>query len=343
MTRLTQTVKCAGCAAKIPPHFLHQALSNIEWPRNSAVLQAMEGSEDCGVYQINPEEALLHTTDFFPPVVDDPYMYGQIAAANALSDIYAMGGKALNALNLVCYPEDLGPKILNLILKGGADKAREADCPILGGHSVGSSEMKYGLAVTGICKIKDIKYNYGALAGDLLILTKPLGTGILNTAIKRGQLKASTIEALLESMRSLNRHASEIIHNFRVHAVTDITGFGFLGHATEMSRRSKVPFLIESTQLPLLPETREAIEQGHITRGDKNNRLYAAEFAEFAPSLEPFMQNILFDPQTSGGLLIAVAAEDAPNLLKELRMKAPAAAIVGKVLEDTKSSVIHIR
>ena len=327
--KLTQLVKCAGCAGKLKPSLLDTALSGVQWPDNEHVIHKMGGHEDCGVYRLDDTNALVHTTDFFTPVVDDPYIFGQIAAANALSDIYAMGGTALSALNIVCYPEDLGPKILHEILAGGASKAKEADCPILGGHSVNAPELKYGLAVTGKAPINKIFYNRGAKPGDVLILTKPLGTGILNTAVKRGKLGPGVYEELVGSMTRLNRYAGEILHEFPVHAVTDITGFSLIGHAMEMSRSSGVDLEVDCSKLPLLPGLTEAIEAGHVTRGDVSNREYAHGYFELAPSVSQMAAKILFDPQTSGGLLIAVDESGVSQLLKRLDEHYPHCSIIG--------------
>lgn len=327
--RLTQLVKCAGCAGKLKPSLLDRALSGIQWPDNENVIHTMGGHEDCGVFRIDESNALVHTTDFFTPVVDDPFVFGQIAATNALSDIYAMGAVALSALNIVCYPEELGPEILNEILAGGASKAREADCPILGGHSVNAPELKYGLAVTGRAPIDKIFYNRGAKPGDVLILTKALGTGILNTAVKRGTLGPGVYEELVGSMIRLNRYAAEILHEFPVHAVTDVTGFSLAGHAMEMSQSSAVDLEIDCSKLPLLPGVFEAIEDGHVTRGDVSNREYTQGYYELSTSVSDSVSKILFDPQTSGGLLIAVDESAACELLKRLGDHYPLAAIIG--------------
>lgn len=335
-TRLTQLVKCAGCAGKLKPSLLDQALADISWPENENVIHTMGGHEDCGVYQIDSSNALVHTTDFFTPVVDDPFLFGQIAAANALSDIYAMGAKPLSALNIVCYPEELGPEILHEILAGGAQKAKEADCPILGGHSVNAPELKYGLAITGTASINEIFYNHGAKPGDALILTKALGTGILNTALKRGKFGSGTYEELIGNMTRLNRSAAEIIHEFPVHGVTDVTGFSLMGHGMEMSRSSGVDMEIDCSQLPILPGVFDAIAEGFVTRGDQSNREYAQGFYELAPTISDEVSKILFDPQTSGGLLIAVEESSAPELLKRLHDFYPVASQIGlcKTPED---------
>ncbi|MCJ8344510.1 selenide, water dikinase SelD [bacterium] len=341
--KLTQVVNSAGCAGKLAPKYLSQAVHGIDWHSNENVIQAMENNEDAGVFKLNETESLIQTTDFFTPVVDDPFTFGQIAAANALSDIYAMGARPLSALNLVCYPEELGPEILNEILRGGNDKAKEANCPILGGHSVKAPELKYGMAITGIAQTDQIKYNNGAKVGDVLILTKALGTGILNTAIKRSELKASTLKTLIQSMAGLNKSAAETMEKYQVHASTDVTGFSLMGHAMEMILSSKVSFLIQTAELPILPDVFQAIQEGHVTGGDKNNRLYTEGFYQISKQVHPEMQNVCFDPQTSGGLLLSVAPSDAQNLLKELQDKCQFAKIIGEVTESKEQQhLVHL-
>ncbi|PCJ20708.1 MAG: selenide, water dikinase SelD [Candidatus Cloacimonadota bacterium] len=341
--KLTQVVNCAGCAGKLPPKFLSDAVHGIDWYSNQNVIQAMENNEDAGVFKINETESLIQTTDFFTPVVDDPFTYGQIAAANALSDIYAMGAKPLSALNLVCYSEDLGPEILKEILRGGNDKAKEADCPILGGHSVKAPELKYGMAITGIAQTNKIKYNSGAKVGDILILTKALGTGILNTAIKRSQLSPSTMKTLIESMAGLNKKAAEIMIKYDTNASTDVTGFSLVGHGMEMAKSSNTDLLIDTSTLPVLPDVLQAIKDGFVTGGDKNNRIYTDGHYQVSDNVSSQMQNICFDPQTSGGLLLSVSKKDAQNLLKELQDVCQFVKIIGEVTESKNNqNLVHL-
>lgn len=330
--RLTQIVKCAGCAGKLAPAILSKAVHSVDWPTNENVLHGNQGNEDCGVYKISETEALVQTTDFFTPVVDDPFTFGQIAATNALSDIYAMGASPLSALNILCYPEDLDGDILSEILKGGAHQAKEANCPIVGGHSVNAPELKYGLAVTGKALIKEVVYNAGAREGDYLILTKPLGTGILNTAIKRGNLKESTFNALVTSMTTLNREAAILMQEFGIRGATDVTGFSLMGHGMEMARASKVNFEINSRELPLLPEVLDAIREGHVTRGDKSNRIYTEGYAMVEEGVEDDLSKVAFDPQTSGGLLIAVDSSKLDAFLSKLQSVCPDARVIGRCL-----------
>lgn len=329
--KLTQVVKCAGCAAKLPPSFLSQAVQNIDWPTNSNVIQDMRNNEDCGVYALDENEALVQTTDFFTPIVDDPYLFGQIAVTNALSDIYAMGARPLSALNIVCYPEELGSQILNEILKGGASKAREANCPIIGGHSVSAPELKYGIAVTGKAPIKQIRYNSGARAGDLVILTKGLGTGILNTAIKRGNVAEVDYQKLIASMVRLNNDASELIKDYDVGGVTDVTGFSLMGHGMEMAKASSVDLKFYASQLPILPGAVQAAQEGHITRGDQSNRKYTQNHVRIG-RVSDTVQQLCFDPQTSGGLLITVKPHEAQKLLGSLQKFYPQASMIGECI-----------
>ena len=312
---------------------LSQAVAGINWPTNGSVIHGNQGNEDCGVYKLDETNSLILTTDFFTPVVDDPFLFGQVAAANALSDIYAMGGKPLSALNLVCYPEEAGSEILHEILKGGASKAEEAGCPILGGHSVNAPELKYGLAITGIAPTKKITYNGGAKAGDQLILTKALGTGILNTAIKRGELSDSTYQALVHSMASLNAKAAEIMMEFGANGATDVTGFSLMGHGMEMARASGVNLRIDSRTLPQLPDVMQAIEEGHVTRGNRTNREYTEGHVELSPEVSENLGILAFDPQTSGGLLISIPSERAADFLKEVQKVAPDSSLIGEVIE----------
>tara|TARA_B100000427_G_C15458620_1_gene572977 strand:- start:247 stop:1290 length:1044 start_codon:yes stop_codon:yes gene_type:complete len=341
--KLTQIVKCAGCAAKLPPAFLSEAIHGIKWPSNEKIIQDMSGNEDCGVYALNKTEALVQTTDFFTPVVDDPFLFGQIAVTNALSDIYAMGAIPLSALNLVCYPEDLGVDILHEILRGGAYKAGEANCPIIGGHSVSAPELKYGVAVTGQGLIDKIRYNNGARSGDLVILTKGLGTGILNTAIKRGQLSKENYNRLVESMIRLNNDAGALLKDFDIGGVTDVTGFSLMGHGMELAKASNIKLKFYASQLPILPGTIEAAEEGHITRGDKSNRKYTEAFTEIG-RVNNTIQQICFDPQTSGGLLITVKPSDAQKLLSSLQKFYPQTSMIGECrpLEKGQSPLVSL-
>ncbi len=316
--RLTQMVTSAGCAAKIFPFILSDALKDINWYNDENVLVGFSGSDDAGVYRINDELALIHTTDFFTPVVDNPYTFGQIAAANSLSDVYAMGGVPVNALNITAFPqkEDIG--ILKEILAGGASKAEEAKCSIIGGHSVDIPNILYGLAVTGIINPGNIKGNDTAKPGDALILTKALGTGVLNNAVKYSNPEKKYVDELIKSMSRLNKSASEAMVRNKANGCTDITGFGLAGHSMQMAKASGCVFNFEVNKLPVLDGALQAIRDKYLTRGDKSNRMYTEEFVRNQGSVDKEKEHLLYDPQTSGGLLISVPESSADKLLKEL-------------------------
>jgi selenide,water dikinase len=276
-------------------------------------------SDDAGVYRLRDDLAIVNTVDFFTPIVDDPYTFGEISAANSLSDVYAMGGTPKTAMNVVCFPsKDLDGWVLGEILRGGVEKAAEADVVVVGGHTVDDPELKYGMAVTGVIDPRRIVRNVGARPGDRLILTKPLGTGILSTALKRGALGAGAYDAAVASMAMLNRAATQAMLRCDVHAATDVTGFGLLGHAHEMARGSGVTLEIDALHLPLLPELEHHVAAGHLTGGCKRNRAYLDDKVVVAASVSATLREAAYDPQTSGGLLIAVAAKDAERLLDDL-------------------------
>lgn len=342
--RLTQMVKSAGCAAKIFPHILSDALSGIDWPFNENVLVGFSGKDDAGVYRINDETALIQTTDFFTPVVDDPFTYGMIAAANALSDVYAMGGKPLCALNIVAFPQTEDIHILKEILRGGADKAREAGTVIIGGHSIDIPTIAYGLAVTGTIHPDKIKGNDGANPGDVLLLTKALGTGVLNNAVKFSGLDNERLNELNSSMLRLNKNASECMVNHNASACTDVTGFGVAGHSMQLAKASGVCLVFNARNLPLLSGAAEAVGEGFLTRGDRSNREYTREYVVTKGETDKVIDHLVYDPQTSGGLLISVPEAEAPSLLASLQDAGDAvSAIVGRVTApgpETKSGTI---
>ncbi len=341
--KLTQTVSCAGCAAKLDPNMLSGVLSGIQWPDNEKVLLGFEDSDDAGVYQYDDGSKLIATTDFFTPIVDDPFTYGAAAATNALSDIYAMGGEPLFALNLVQYPESLGGEILSEILAGGADACRRAGCPIVGGHSVKSDQMTYGLAVTGRVGAEQRYFtNAGAESGDVLILTKALGTGIMATATKKDLASEVAQQVLADSLLRLNDKAGALLHKYDVHAVCDITGFSLAGHGAELALASEKRLFIETEAVSLLPGIAEAVEAGCLTRGDASNRLYAASKAVITEQCSALLGHVCFDPQSSGGLLIAVQHEDAAAMLAQLHDEGDcAAAIIGRVEEGPSAIVLN--
>ena len=308
------------------------------------LIVGMEHAEDAGVYRLREDLAIIQTVDFFTPIVDDPYTFGRIAVTNALSDVYAMGGRPLTALNIVCFPiRKLGPGILREILRGGLDQMREAGVLLIGGHSVEDDEPKYGLAVTGVIHPERVLFNRGARPGDRLILTKALGTGIAATALKAGLADPALLEAAVEAMTTLNRAAAEVmVATEEVHACTDITGFGFLGHALEMAEGSGVGMQIRAAAVPLFAGLRPLVEAGIIPGGLIRNRKFREKQIEIGPDCPDWRVDILFDPQTAGGLLIALPEGRAEALLERLRAAAvAAAAIVGEVV-DGPAGVIRI-
>jgi len=294
----------------------------------------MEKADDAGVYKISEELAIIQTVDFFTPIVDNPYWFGQIAAANALSDIYAMGGVPKTAMNLVGFPlKQMDISILRQIIQGGLDKLEEADVVLLGGHSVEDSEMKYGLSVTGFIHPQKVVTKKDLKSGDRLVLTKPLGTGVINTAIKRGIASEAITEDISRMMAALNRTAAEVMKEFSVHACTDITGFGLLGHLAEMVENSGVALRLDSSQIPILPEAIEYAKMGMMPGGAFKNKEFRLGMIEFSAGVDPLIQDILFDPQTSGGLMICVKREQADALVDYLIAEGVAASkIIGEVI-----------
>lgn len=292
-------------------------LAALRLPASPQLLIGLEVSDDAAVYQLDEHTALVQTVDFFPPIVDDPYTFGAIAAANALSDVYAMGGRPILALAIAGFPEDLDPAITAAILQGGADKVAEAGAVVAGGHTVIDREPKYGLCVTGLVDPSRVTAKAGARPNDVLLLTKPLGTGLVTTAVKRGLVAAAHLEAATASMLRLNRRAAELAADVVVHAATDITGFGLLGHAAEMARRSGVGLRVESSALPLLPGALEYAQAAIAPGGLGRNRrfLEADGYVRYSGAVEEARRLLLFDPQTSGGLLLAVPPPVAEELL----------------------------
>lgn len=288
-------------------------LPRLQAWRNPRVLVGFETSDDAGVYKLSEDCALIQTVDFFTPIVDDPYTYGAIAAANALSDVYAMGGKPVSALSIVGFPGNGEPNVLLAIMQGGADKMREASCSVLGGHSVSDDEVKFGYAVTGVVHPRRYWRNVGAQPGDVLLLSKPIGTGVIATALKRGAAATSHVEAAMASMLELNRAASEALIGLKVHACTDITGFGLLGHLKEFTAGDEVTAVINSGSVPLLPGALVYSHEKAHAGGLKNNRNFASCAVDAAQTVDPALEALLYDPQTSGGLLVAIDPDDAPE------------------------------
>ena len=316
---------------------LDSVLGKLARQHDPNVLVGFETADDAGVYQLTPELALVQTVDFFTPIVDDPYTFGQIAATNALSDIYAMGGRPISALALVCFPDGGELKILEEMLAGGLTKMVEANCTIIGGHSIRDDEIKLGYAVTGTIHPQRVLANRGAQAGDRLIFTKALGTGVISTAIKRGKADFAWIRDAVRSMTALNKTAAETAtRGFAVHALTDVTGFGFIGHAREMAMASGVSMCIRASQVPLLEGALECVRAGFVPGGLKANRTFAESCVEVADDVPEEIRTLLYDPQTAGGLLIAVGPADAERLLAELRMSGINAAEVGEVVQKQR-------
>ena len=324
------------------PGDLDRALCGIEFPTDENLIIGLERADDAGVYKVTDDLAIIQTVDFFTPIVDDPYCFGQIAAANALSDIYAMGGIPKTAMNLVAFPITyMDIEVLRQILQGGLDKMKEAGVVLVGGHSIEDKELKYGLSVTGFTHPDRVLTKKNLQTGDRLILTKPLGTGIVNTAIKGKLASAEIIEIVTHLMATLNREAAEIMESFSVHACTDITGFGLLGHLTEMVKNSGCGVRLDSKCIPILPETVSYASMGLIPAGAYRNREFYQPIVTFDPSVERVIQDILFDPQTSGGLLICIGKEEADALLEGLKgKKVRDAAMVGEVISEPAEKIL---
>lgn len=314
--------------AKLSPSDLAQVLSKLPaQPVNENVLVGYDLSDDAGVFRLRDDVALVQTVDFFTPIADEPEIYGRIAAINALNDVYAMGGKPLTALSIVCYPQKENLNVLREILAGGQSAMNENGVTILGGHSIDDAEIKIGYAVTGIVDPGRFITNAGARQGDALILTKPIGTGAISTAIKRGVASKSAVEAAMKAMTTSAASAAGEMQAAGAHACTDVTGFGLLGHAYEMARASQVCLVIDTSRVPLLPDVLDLISQGMLTRGDKNNREYVGDTVRIGDRISREMQSALFDPQTAGGLLISIDQSKAEDLANNI----DGAAIIGKV------------
>jgi len=316
--------------AKLAPSDLAQVLSRLPAQLNENVIVGFDTADDAGVFRLSDDVALVQTVDFFTPVSDDPFVYGQVAAVNALNDVYAMGGKPLSALSIVCYPQKGDWDILAEILAGGQNAMNAENVVVIGGHSVDDPEMKFGYAVTGVINPRQVITNAGAKPGDKLILTKPIGTGAINTAVKNGKASPETIAAVTRAMTSSAAAASKVMQELGANGCTDITGFGLLGHAYEMAKGSKVTFEVDAASVPLLPDVLELIGQGMLTRGDKNNREYVGDAVRLGNGVSGEMQSALFDPQTAGGLLISLPAEKTDEYLNRVE----GAKVIGRVTEE---------
>ncbi len=302
----------------------------------------MESLDDAGVYKLSDDLAIIQTIDFFTPIVDNPYDFGQIAVANALSDVYAMGGKPLTAMNIVCFPtKKLDISVLKDILKGGIDKMMEAGVTLVGGHSIDDAELKYGLSVTGIVHPKSMVTNSGAKVGDRIILTKPLGTGIISTALKAGKASKELVARVTKYMATLNKRASELMQEVGVHACTDITGFGFIGHVCQLAQNSQVGMKVNASSIPIFTEAEGFVKQSLFPGGLNRNKEFYGKLVEFSKQVPDYIQDILFDPQTSGGLLISLPSEEADLLVGRLKKAGILeATIVGEIISKPQGKII---
>jgi selenide,water dikinase len=328
-TNLTAAVKAGGCASKLSPALLDRVLKQVPRFANENVLVGYDTADDAGVYRLTPDLALVQTVDFFTPVVDDPYTFGAIAATNAISDIYAMGGRPICSVSIVAYPAKGDLEALAAIMTGGAEKMREGGCAVLGGHSVNDDEPKFGYAVSGLIHPDRIKTNSGAQPGDALVFTKRIGTGVISTALKRGIADPSHVAASVDSMTTLNRAACEAMLDYDVHACTDVTGFGLIGHAREMALGSNVTLAIDVDSIRFLPGAVEYARLGAVPGGQKNNYDFASCVVDKICDIPPEIETLLYDPQTAGGLLISLPVNEADLLVARV----PGAYRLGRVLQ----------
>ncbi|HTQ60731.1 MAG TPA: selenide, water dikinase SelD [Candidatus Solibacter sp.] len=344
--KLTSMAKAAGCAAKLNPATLDAVLRKLPQQTDPNVLVGFDTNDDAGIYRLSEGLALVQTVDFFTPIVDDPFLFGQIAAANSLSDVYAMGGKPVTSLSIVGFPEKGDPEILEQIIRGGLEKMMEAKCSVIGGHSIRNEDMLFGYAVTGTINPNRVWRNVGAKPGDVLLFTKPLGTGVITTALKKDRVTAESLAAAVSAMSTLNSAAAAALHELEesvteltpIHALTDVTGFSLLGHAREMALGDPahglqpVSFEIDHASFSYFPGALEAAREGHLSGGLKNNRAFVGECAAFAPNVSSEYQDLLFDPQTSGGFLVAIASDHADAALAAFIRHGVSARRVGRVI-----------
>jgi selenide,water dikinase len=341
--RLTQQVAAGGCASKLPPGTLREVLDGLSGEPDENLLVGFETSDDAGVYRLSPDQALVQTVDFFTPVVDDPFTYGQIAAANALSDVYAMGGIPRTALTLVCFPLQMDTAVLREIIRGGLSIMQQAGCTVVGGHSVRDQEIKFGYAVTGLIHPDRVYRNTGARPGDALILGKAIGTGVILTALKQGKAQPAWVAAATASMTQLNKDAATVAlqHSGGLHGLTDVTGFGLMGHARELALGSGVRLEIEAAAVPLLDGALDAVRANAVPAGLHSNREFASCIVKGAPGVAPELETLLYDPQTSGGLLMSITQDAAAEVVKALRQAGYAAAVIGRVLDGEPGIVLR--
>ena len=340
--KLTKLAKCAGCGAKVGAGVLAKLLSDIKVHHDDNLLVGFDKSDDASVYKISDDLAIVQTVDFFPPIADDPYLFGQIAATNALSDVYAMGGEPKLCLNIMAIPENMPMEAVHALLRGGYDKVYEAGALITGGHSIHDDEPKYGLAVTGFVHPDKMLTNSNARPGDVLLLTKPIGIGVLSTAAKADMLSKSGQELINRLMTTLNKAARDTMVKYNVHACTDVTGFGLIGHTYEMASGSDTEIILDVDSIDLIPEALELARMGMLPAGMYRNRNFAQAHVD-AGDTELAKQDMLYDPQTAGGLLIAVAPEDADALFNELKNTVPSAQRIGTVSEYKRDKRIRLR
>ncbi len=342
--KLTEFSKSAGCAAKIGPGVLAEVVGRLPSAVDENLMVGVETADDAAVYRVSDEVALIQTVDFFPPMVDDPYTFGQIAAANALSDVYAMGGEPRLALNVVAFPNCLGAEVLGEILAGGASKVQEAGAVLAGGHSINDEEPKYGLCVSGFVHPDRIWKNGGAQAGDVLLLTKPLGVGLINTAVKAGMASAEAEKKAVESMSCLNKIAMEVLREAEVHSCTDVTGFGLTGHALETARASKASLVIETKKLEVLPDALFYASMGLVPEGTYRNKEFNKKDVRIEEQVDEALEDLVFDPQTSGGLLVSLPGRDAETVLRKLEQAGyPLKAGIVGFVTDLQDKYLIIR
>lgn len=338
--KLTKMASCAGCGAKAGAGTLVHMLEGFRSHEDARLLVGYDKSDDASVYLLDEQTALVQTTDFFPPIVDDPFLYGQIAAANALSDVYAMGGEPKLALNIMCVPDKMEADAVREILRGGYEKAYEAGVIITGGHTIHGAEPIYGLAVSGFVHPKKVLKNCGAMPGDVLILTKPLGIGILTTAARADMADKDVMERIYRQMTVLNKTARDIMVRYPVHSCTDVTGFALLGHSLEMAQGSECTIHIQTDCVPYHKEAYPLAEMGLIPAGAYRNREFAEAGVRVQGAVSLAMQDILYDPQTSGGLLMALPQEAAKECLEELKENIPSAAVIGYVTQREEAWIV---
>lgn len=338
--KLTSLTKTSGCAAKIGPGVLDSVLQNLPKFEDSNLIVGFDKKDDALVYKASDDKVVIQTVDFFPPMVDDPYTFGQVAATNALSDIYAMGGNPSLAMNLLCFPSCLDPEIMHDILAGGYSKVQEAGAIIAGGHTIADPTPKYGLCVTGFAHPKEILTNSNAKTGDVLVLTKPIGVGILNTANKAELLSQNEVKEVIKIMTELNKYAKEAFNGLNINSCTDITGFSLIGHSFEMASGSNKTIEIFSESVPILPKALEYAKMGILPEGMYNNRDYLKNSFKSLPNIPTEMVDALLDPQTSGGLLLSMPEKDAKEYLSRMECYTPWARIIGQVKDKENIDII---